>query len=241
VETVVGQTLVDQRVLRDSNRAATAPQHAQPNDLADVSRRQCPDPPNNAPPSPNPGHTPSTPNPTPTSARPTSAHWDEHHHPSTTDHNQVVGVEQCWPGDISGRRRCSGRSGAGRGKPTRDAPYDAPQLSPLDRPRETRAILNGIDADGIRFATSIRETVSGNRRFGSEVAAMTAKGSRAHHHLFDHRIPAPARRGRPRNPASMRLKRIRHQQTGCGGRGHHRSSGTGCRFPWKEPGHDASR
>jgi hypothetical protein len=76
VETVVGQTLVDQRVLRDPNRAATAPQHTQRNDLADVSRRQSPDPPNNAPPSPNPGHTPST----PTSARPASAHWDQHHH-----------------------------------------------------------------------------------------------------------------------------------------------------------------
>src|SRR5882762_10956625 len=75
VETVVGQTAVDQRVLPDPNRAATAPQHTQPNVIADVSRRQCPDPPNNALPSPNPCHIPST----PTSGRPASAPWDEHH------------------------------------------------------------------------------------------------------------------------------------------------------------------
>jgi hypothetical protein len=239
---------------------------------------------------------------------PTSAHWDEHHHPTSTDHSQVVGAgpggqitglfladllrcttqtiaqakqrmtshsrvevpmanlktplarpdlqahyimevywrtamraEQCWPGGISGLRRCSGSSGAWRGKPTRDAPYGAPQLSPLGRPRETRAILNGIDADGIRFATAIREIVSGNRRFESEVAAMTAKGSHAHHHLFHHRIPAPGRRGRPRNPACMRQKRIRDQPPRCGPAPTTEAQAPAADSPGREPDHGASR
>jgi hypothetical protein len=77
-------------------------------------------------------------------------------------------AEQCWPGGISGLRPCCGSPGAGRGKPTRGAPYDAPRLSPLGRPGETRAILNGIDADGIasplRCAKSFRAKDDSSRR-----------------------------------------------------------------------------
>ena len=149
VETVVGQTFVDQRVLRDPNRAATAPQHTQPHVPADVhvaKQRMTPH---------NRAEVPTANLRTPL-ARPDlqaryilGMYW-----------RTAMSAEQRWPGGISGLRRRSGSSGAGRGKPTPDAPYDAPQLRPLGRPRETQTGF----ASPLRYAKSFRATDDSSRR-----------------------------------------------------------------------------
>jgi hypothetical protein len=58
---------------------------------------------------------------------------------------------------------------------------------------------------------------------------------------FDHRIPAPGRRGRPRNPPAMRLKRIRHRQAGCGGTAITEAPAPAADFRGREPDYGASR
>ena len=149
-----------------------------------------------------------------------------------------VRAEQCWPGGILGLRRCSGGSRAGRGETDLRCAVRRATAEPA-WPASGDARNPGRRR--IRCATAIREIVSGNRRFESEVAAMTAQGSHAHHHVRGHRMPAAARCACPRGPAWMRQKRIRDQPPGCGSAPTTEAQAPAADSPGREPDHGASR
>jgi hypothetical protein len=147
-------------------------------------------------------------------------------------------AEQCWPWGISGLRRCSGSSGAWRGETDLRCAVRRATAEPA-WPASGDARNPGRRR--IRCAKAIREIVSGDRRFESEVAAMTAQGSHAHHHVRGHRMPAAARCACPRGPAWMRQKRIRDQPPGCGSAPTTEAQAPAADSPGREPDHGASR
>jgi threonine dehydrogenase-like Zn-dependent dehydrogenase len=114
-------------------------------------------------------------------------------------------------------------------------------------------ITGPLLADLLRCTTQIiarRDSLrdcDARNRFGQQTIRVGGRHdyrrglARAHHHPFDHRIPAPARRGRPRNPPAMGLKRIRHRQAGRGDTAITEAPAPAADFRGREPDYGASR